>query len=209
MKSKSPPGFPNGVYFDNAATSHPKPVSVYEAINYTLQQVGGNPGRGEHSFSQSATRIIFEARETLAEFFNIPNSRNIVFTSNGTEALNLALKGLLKPGDHVITSGMEHNSVARPLNSLKNSGVNGTVVQCDKQGKLNPADVFKEIKNNTRLIVMIHASNVTGTILTVEEIGEIAAKNGIPLLVDAAQTAGTIPIDVVKSNISLAGVSGA
>jgi cysteine desulfurase family protein len=158
--------------------------------------------------SRSANRIIFEARETIAEFFNIPNSRNIVFTSNGTEALNLALKGFLKPGDHVITSGMEHNSVVRPLNSLKNDGVEVTIVQCDKQGKLNPDDVREEIKKNTRLIVITHASNVTGTILPVDEIGEIAAKKGIPLLVDAAQTAGTIPIDVVKNNISLLACPG-
>jgi len=196
------------VYFDNAATSYPKPPSVYEAINFTLQHVGANPGRGEHSLSQSANRIIFKARETIAEFFNIPNSRNIVFTSNGTEAINLALKGFLKPGDHGIISSMEHNSVVRPLNSLKNDGVNVTIVQCDKQGKLNPDCVFKEIKENTRLIVLTHASNVTGTILPVEEIGEIAAKKGIPLLVDAAQTAGTIPIDVLRNNISLLACPG-
>mgnify|MGYP000657447993 FL=1 len=196
------------VYFDNAATSYPKPPSVYEAINFTLQHVGANPGRGEHSLSQSANRIIFEARETIAEFFNIPNSRNIVFTSNGTEAINLALKGFLKPGDHGIISSMEHNSVVRPLNSLKKNGVNVTIVQCDKQGKLNPDYVFKEIKENTRLIVLTHASNVTGTILPVEEIGEIAAKKGIPLLVDAAQTAGTIPIDVVRNSISLLACPG-
>jgi len=196
------------VYFDNAATSYPKPPSVYEAINFTLQHVGANPGRGEHSLSQSANRIIFEARETIAEFFNIPNSRNIVFTSNGTEAINLALKGFLKPGDHGIISSMEHNSVVRPLNSLKKDGVNVTIVQCDKEGKLNPDYVFKEIKENTRLIVLTHASNVTGTILPVEEIGEIAAKKGIPLLVDAAQTAGTIPIDVVRNSISLLACPG-
>ncbi len=196
------------VYFDNAATSYPKPPSVYEAINFTLQHVRANPGRGEHSLSQSANRIIFKARETIAEFFNIPNSRNIVFTSNGTEAINLALKGFLKPGDHGIISSMEHNSVVRPLNSLKNDGVNVTIVQCDKEGKLNPDYVFKEIKKNTRLIVLTHASNVTGTILPVEEIGEIAAKKGIPLLVDAAQTAGTIPIDVLRNNISLLACPG-
>ena len=196
------------VYFDNAATSYPKPPSVYEAINFTLQHVGANPGRGEHSLSQSANRIIFKARETIAEFFNIPNSRNIVFTSNGTEAINLALKGFLKPGDHGIISSMEHNSVVRPLNSLKNDGVNVTIVQCDKEGKLNPDYVFKEIKENTRLIVLTHASNVTGTILPVEEIGEIAAKKGIPILVDAAQTAGTIPIDVVRNSISLLACPG-
>jgi len=139
------------VYFDNAATSYPKPPSVYEAINFTLQHVGANPGRGEHSLSQSANRIIFKARETIAEFFNIPNSRNIVFTSNGTEAINLALKGFLKPGDHGIISSMEHNSVVRPLNSLKNDGVNVTIVQCDKEGKLNPDYVFKEIKKKYTL----------------------------------------------------------
>ena len=208
VKSKAPPKLSSGVYFDNAATSYPKPPSVYDAINYTLQHVGANPGRGENALTRSANKIIFEARETIAEFFNIPNSRNIVFTSNGTEALNLALKGFLKPGDHVITSGMEHNSVIRPLNSLKNNGVNVTIVQCDKQGKLNPDDVFKEIKENTRLIVITHASNVTGTILPVEEIGEIAKKKGIPLLVDAAQTAGTIPIDIVRNNINLLACPG-
>lgn len=205
---KTPSKLSSGVYLDNAATSHPKPTSVYEAINYTLKQVGANPGRGEHSLSQSANKIIFEARETIAKFFNIPNSRNIIFTSNGTEALNLALKGLLKPGDHVITSSMEHNSIARPLNSLKKDGVNVTVVQCDKQGKLNSEDVLKEIKKNTCLIVITHASNVTGTILPVEEIGELAAKNGIPFLVDAAQTAGSIPIDVKSYHITMLACPG-
>ena len=205
---KTPPKLTGGVYFDNAATSHPKPPSVYEAINYTLRHVGANPGRSEHTLSQFANRIIFGARETIAKFFNVPNSRNIVFTSNGTEALNLALKGLLNPGDHVITSSMEHNSVVRPLNTLKNDGVKVTIVQCDKQGKLNPDNVREEIKKNTRLIVITHASNVTGTILPVEEIGEIAAKKGIPLLVDAAQTAGTIPVDVVKKKISLLACPG-
>jgi len=208
VKFKARSRLSKGVYFDNAATSHPKPPSVYKAVHYTLQHVGANPGRGEHALSQTASRIIFEARETIAKFFNIPDSKNIVFTTNGTGALNLALKGLLKPGNHVITSSMEHNSVTRPLNSLIKEGVKVTPIQCDKQGKFNPDFLRKEIKKNTRLIAITHASNVTGTILPVEEIGELAAKNGIPFLIDAAQTAGTIRIDVISNNISMLASSG-
>lgn len=200
--------FSNGVYFDNAATSYPKPPSVYKAINFVLKHAGANPGRGEHTLSRSASRIVFEARETIANFFNIPNSRNIIFTANGTEALNLALKGILKSGDHVITSSMEHNAVLRPLNSLKKNGVKVTFLQCDKKGKIDFTLISKEIKKNTRLIVMTHASNVTGTLLPIGEIGEIASKKGIPFLVDAAQTAGTIPIDVLNDQISMLACPG-
>jgi len=191
------------VYFDNAATSYPKPSSVYDAINFTLKHAGANPGRAENTFSHFASKIVFDARETIAKFFNIPDSKNIIFTSNGTEALNLALKGILKPGDHVITSSMEHNAIVRPLNSLKKNGIKETIIQCDKLGKLNFNIVKKEIKKNTSLIVMTHASNVTGTIFPIDEVGELASKNGIPFLVDAAQTAGSVPIDVTKSKISL------
>lgn len=198
----------DGVYFDNAATSYPKPPSVYEAVDFTLKNVGANPGRGDYALSQFASRIIFQTRKTIAGFFNISNSRNIIFTSNGTEALNLALKGLLKPNDHVITSSMEHNAVVRPLNSLKKTGVQETVIQCDSYGKLKVSLIRKELRKNTRLIVITHASNVTGTILPIEEIGELAAKNGIPFLVDAAQTAGAIPVDVVKNRISMLACPG-
>lgn len=196
------------IYFDNAATSYPKPPSVYKAVENTLKHAGANPGRGEHSSSQAANRIIFEAREQISKFFNIPDSRNVIFTSNGTDALNLALKGLLQPGDHVITSSMEHNSVLRPLNTLKKIGVNVSIIQCDKEGKLNLNLIKKEIIKSTRLIVLTHASNVTGTILPIDEVGELASKNGIHFLVDAAQTAGVVPIDVMRNHISLLACPG-
>lgn len=196
------------IYFDNAATSYPKPPSVYKAVENTLKHAGANPGRGDHSSSHAANRIIFEAREHISKFFNIPDSRNVIFTSNGTEALNLALKGLLQPGDHVITSSMEHNSVSRPLNTLKNNGVNVSIIQCDTAGKLNLNLIKKEIIKSTRLIVLTHASNVTGTILPIDEVGEIASKNGVHFLVDGAQTAGVIPIDVMQNHISLLACPG-
>ncbi|HHW01376.1 MAG TPA: aminotransferase class V-fold PLP-dependent enzyme [Thermoanaerobacterales bacterium] len=196
------------IYFDNAATTWPKPECVCDAVVNTMKKYGANPGRSGHSMALSAARIVYEARELLAAFFNAESSRNIVFTSNATEALNMAIKGVLKPGDHVITSSMEHNSVARPLFALQRMGVEWDVVKCDLRGMLDPDDVKKAIKPNTRLIAMTHASNLTGTILPVEEVGKIARERGILFLVDAAQTAGIIPIDVQRMNIDLLAFPG-
>ncbi len=196
------------IYLDNAATSFPKPEAVYRAVNDTLQKYGSSPGRGGHKMSMQTERITFGARETIASFFNIPSSSNVIFTFNVTMGINLALKGILKTGDHVITSSMEHNAVMRPLKRLEKEGVAKTVVKCSKEGFLNPKDIEKEIKPNTKLIVITHASNVVGTIMPIREVGEIARKKGIVFLVDAAQSAGLLPIDAQKDNIDILACTG-
>jgi len=196
------------IYFDNAATSFPKPPQVVEAINHFLLHVGANPGRSGHRLAVEAGRIVYEAREVIAQLFNIQDPLRIVFGHNVTEALNLALQGLLHTGDHVITSSMEHNSVMRPLRALERRGVELTVIPCSPEGFLNPAEVEKAIRFSTRLIVLNHASNVTGTLLPIREVGRIARKYGLLLLVDAAQTAGAYPIDVEADFVDLLAFTG-
>jgi len=196
------------IYFDNAATSWPKPPETIAAMQNYLQNIGGSPGRSGHSLSIEAARIIFAAREKLAELFNIPDPLRIVLTKNATEALNIAIFGLLKPGDHVITSGMEHNSVMRPLRLMEARGVRITVIPCDKTGLLDPAQIAGAIEKNTKAIFITHASNVTGTVLPVADIGRIARDHDLVLCVDAAQTAGSYPIDVLDMNIDLLAFTG-
>jgi cysteine desulfurase family protein len=196
------------IYLDNAATSFPKPESVYRAVNDTLRKYGSSPGRGGHKMSLQTERLIFNTRERISSFFNISRSSNVLFTFNVTMGINLSLKGFLKAGDHVLTSSMEHNAVMRPLKRLEKKGITKTVVQCSKEGFLNPKDVEKEIKPNTKLIVITHASNVVGTILPIREVGEVARKKGIVFFVDAAQSAGLLPIDVQKDNIDMLGCTG-
>jgi cysteine desulfurase family protein len=191
------------IYLDNAATSHPKPEAVYRAVEHALREIGASPGRGGYRLAMDATRLVFEAREALAELFGIRDSSRIVFTGSATEALNLAIGGLLRPGDHVVTSTMEHNSVVRPLHLAESRGVEVTRVPCDRRGFLNPRDVAAAVRANTRLIVLSHCSNVTGTIQPIEEIGFLAGKAGVPLLLDAAQSAGLLPIDVRDPGVAL------
>lgn len=162
------------IYFDNAATSWPKPKCVYQAVNNYLQHIGANPGRSGHNASVEAGRIMYAARENIAHLFKGNDPLRVIFTSNITESLNLTLTGLLKPGDHVITSSMEHNSMMRPLRALENDGVELSVIKCDSKGFLDPTDFKKAIKRNTKMIALNHASNVTGTILPVIEAGKIA-----------------------------------
>ncbi|NLK51186.1 MAG: aminotransferase class V-fold PLP-dependent enzyme [Syntrophomonadaceae bacterium] len=196
------------IYLDNAATSWPKPEGVYQAVDDCLRHRGGNPGRGGHRLSLQAGRIILETRELLAQLFNITDSARIIFTGNVTEALNLALKGFLRAGDHLILTSMEHNAVVRPAYRLQDTGVEQTIIPCSREGRLDLATLAKNLRANTRLICVNHASNVTGTIQPIEAIGELAASKGIPLLVDCAQTAGILPIDVVKNKISLLAFTG-
>jgi len=196
------------IYFDNAATSWPKPPETIAAMQNYLQNIGGSPGRSGHRLSIEAARIIFAAREKLAELFNIPDPLRIVLTKNATEALNIAIFGLLKPGDHVITSGMEHNSVMRPLRLMEARGIRITVIPCDKTGLLDPAQIAGAIEKNTKAIFITHASNVTGTVLPVADIGRIARDHDLVLCVDAAQTAGSYPIDVLDMNIDLLAFTG-
>ncbi len=196
------------IYFDNAATSWPKPDATMEAMNRYNEITGASPGRSAHRLSIEAARIIFDTRESLAELFGIGDSLQIVFTKNATEALNIAISGLLKKGDHVITSGMEHNSVMRPLRAMEAGGIELSVIPCSERGEMDPRDITPCIKKNTRAMFLTHASNVTGTITPVAEVGEIAREKGIIFCVDAAQTAGAIPIDAGKMNIDLLAFTG-
>ncbi|MCX8118748.1 MAG: aminotransferase class V-fold PLP-dependent enzyme [Desulfobacterota bacterium] len=196
------------IYFDNAATSWPKPPEVREAMIRFMDKIGANPGRSGHRLSIEAARILYEAREALSKLFNIGDPSRIIFTLNATESINLALKGLLLPGDHVLTSSMEHNSVMRPLRALEKRGVLLSVVPCSPQGELDPQEVERRIRPRTKMIVLNHASNVTGTLLPVREIGKIARAHGILFMVDAAQTAGAYPIDLDDNGIDLLAFTG-
>lgn len=198
----------NIIYFDNAATSWPKPPEIIAAMQDYLQNVGGSPGRSGHRLSIEAARIVFETREKLAELFNVPDPLSIILTRNATEGLNIAIFGFLKPGDHVITSGMEHSSVMRPLRAVEARGVDMTVVPCASDGLIDPGDIVKSIKKNTRAIFITNASNVTGTAMPVADIGKISREHDLVLCVDAAQTAGCYPIDVEEMNIDLLAFTG-
>jgi cysteine desulfurase family protein len=191
-------------YLDNSATSWPKPPVVAEAISQYLTLHGVSPGRSAHSLSLKAARKVFETRELLARFFNNQSSEKVIFSANATHALNTAIKGLLKKGDHVIISSMEHNSVVRPIKYLEDNGlVEVSVAQCDQMGVLDPCQVKNLIRKNTKLVICNHGSNVTGTIQDVAQIGNICKENNILFLVDAAQTAGFIPIDMNGQNIDI------
>ncbi|MHB9095505.1 MAG: aminotransferase class V-fold PLP-dependent enzyme, partial [Eubacteriales bacterium] len=196
------------IYLDNAATTWPKPEETIAAMEDCIRHAGANPGRGGHKMSLSAGRIVYETREAVAKLFKVDDPVRIVFTGNATESLNLALKGLLKPGDHVITSSMEHNSMARPLYVLQKRGVEVTQLQCSPTGTLEPGAVANAIKKNTVAVAILHASNVTGTILPIEEIGRITRANGVFLIVDAAQTAGLLDIDVNRINVDMLAFTG-
>ncbi|MGA2193261.1 MAG: aminotransferase class V-fold PLP-dependent enzyme, partial [Nitrospirota bacterium] len=184
------------IYLDNAATSHPKPEAVYRNMDQVLRHFCANPGRSGHKMAIEAGRIIFEAREKIGRLFNIKHTDRIIFTQNATAALNLAINGLLEPGDHCVTTDMEHNSVLRPLKNISLNGVKVDRVVASEDGFLDPADVSKAIGCDTRLVAITHASNVIGTITPIKEIIEAAHAKGVPVLVDASQTAGTMPIDV-------------
>jgi len=195
-------------YLDNAATSWPKPETVYLAVDHFMREVGGTPGRGGHRREEEAAHIADQTRAAIAELFHAPDPNGVAFTLNATQAINMALKGLLQPGDHVITSSIEHNAMWRPLKALERRGVAVTAVPCAPNGSLDPADVEIAIKPETRLIAMLHASNVLGTILPVTEIGALSRRRGVPFLVDAAQTVGAYPIDMQTMNIDLLAFPG-
>lgn len=196
------------IYLDNAATTYPKPEVVYEAVDRFMRDVGGSAGRSGHRRAVDAGRAVYEARASLAALLGASDPLRLVFTKNATEALNIAIQGLLKPGSHAVTSSMEHNSVMRPLESARAAGASYGVVQCAPDGTLDPAEVEAAITPETSLVVLTHASNVTGTIMPVDRVAEIAASRGIPLLVDAAQTAGRLDIDVERSGIDLLAFTG-
>ena len=187
------------IYLDNAATSRPKPPEVIQAMTDFMNDVCANSGRSGHRLAIQASRMVYETREAIAELFNVTNPLRIVFTMNATESLNLAMCGFLHAGDHVVTSSMEHNAVMRPLRALESQGVEVTVVQCSEQGFLTPDDVKRVIKPNTKMIVLNHSSNVTGSLAPVEEIGSLAKDHGLLFTLDVAQTAGAYPINIQQT----------
>ena len=190
------------IYFDNAATTMRKPDCVIEAVTQAMCSLG-NSGRGVHSGALSASRIIYDTRVALAELFGAESPERIAFTANSTQALNIAIKGILRPGDHVITTALEHNSVLRPLYELEDQGVQLTILPADAMGNICYEDFEKEIRSNTRAIVTTHGSNLTGNLLDIHRIGAIAQKHGLIYIVDASQTAGVFPIDVQKMRIDI------
>lgn len=196
------------IYLDNAATTYPKPEKVYDAVLDCMKNYCANPGRAGHKLAMRAAREIYDARENIAKLFNIDNPMTIVFTNNATDSLNLAIKGVVKKGDHIITTSMEHNSVIRPIKSLEKYGIENTIVECDKDGFLNPDDIKNAIKENTKLIVTTHASNVAGTIVDIKSVGEIAKEKSILYLVDASQTAGVYDINVKDINVDMIAAPG-
>jgi cysteine desulfurase family protein len=198
------------IYFDNAATSWPKPPQVQEAMVAYLQEIGGSPGRSGHRLSIAASRIVGDSRDALAELFGVDDPSRIAFTKNSTEALNIAMLGWLQADDHVLTSSIEHNSVMRPLRYLEAQHlIQLTVLPCSPTtGYLEPVEVRRALKPNTRLVVMTHASNVIGNLLPIGEIGAVVREAGIPLLVDASQTAGAYPINVETLNVDMLAFTG-
>lgn len=196
------------IYLDHAATSWPKPPEVIRAMADYLERSGGNPGRAGHRLSIEAGRIVYDAREAVAELFHAPDPLRVIFTLNATHAINLALCGMLRRGDHVVTSGVEHNSVMRPLRALESKGVSFSAVPCDSDGTLDPGKVAEAMTPATRMVAITHASNVIGTILPVHEIAEVAHRAGALLLLDAAQTAGVLPIDVTAMGVDLLAFTG-
>jgi cysteine desulfurase family protein len=195
------------IYLDNAATSFPKPEAVTQAVARYMTRIGASPGRSSHALGRQADETVFRARETLAALFGVDRSERIVFTANATEALNLAIKGLLSHGGHVITTSLEHNAVLRPLRALAPQGVELTIIRSDG-GPIEPAEVRRSIRPNTKLLVTTFASNVTGALMPVREIGALAREHRIPYLVDAAQAAGAFSINLREIPIDLLAFTG-
>jgi cysteine desulfurase / selenocysteine lyase len=197
------------IYLDNAATSFPKAPGVIEAISGFLATTAANPGRSGHALAMGAQAVVTSTRRGLAALLGAPDPSRVVFTANATDALNQALWGLLAAGDRVITTGVEHNAVARPLRALGDMGVEVTRLACARDGSLDLADLERELRTGTtRLVALTHASNVTGTILPVTDAARLAHEHGALVLIDAAQTAGVLPLDVVAMGIDLLAVPG-
>lgn len=196
------------IYLDNAATSWPKPEAVGQAIVRAMDEAGGNPGRSGHSLAIKADRLVHDARQAVCSLFGIRDASRLVFTLNATWAINLALKGLLKAGDHVVCGAMEHNALARPLQALQAGGVSVSVAETSPETGVSPEAVLACLRPETRLVALNHASNVCGTVNPIAEIGELCARRDIAFLVDAAQTAGSLLIDVAAMHIGLLAFPG-
>jgi cysteine desulfurase family protein len=197
------------IYFDNTSTSFPKPKQVIEAINNYLINIGVNQGRAGYKLAIDAGQIVFNARKKLAKLFGIKNPMHIVFGFNATDTLNLAIKGVVKKGDHVITSSMEHNSVIRPLNELKQSNlISLSIIQAEENGIVNVSEIEKKITDQTRAVIFNHVSNLNSCIQPVKEIGRLCKKHGLTFIVDGAQSAGILPFNINESNIDLYAFTG-
>jgi len=189
------------IYLDHAATAHPKAPGVAEAVADFLRDVGANPGRSAHRLSTEAARIVFRTREAVAALFDGPSSERVVFTANVTEAINTVLYGFLRPGDHVVTTTAEHNALARPLHGLtQRLGIEVTRVATAPDGLVDPADLRRALRPTTRLVALLHGSNVTGVVRPLADV--VAACDGVPVLLDAAQTAGAVPISLRRTPVA-------
>ena len=190
------------IYMDNAATTIQKPDEVKAAVMAAFDSMG-NSGRGASRPSLDASRVIYDTREKLARLFHGGNARQIVFTANSTESLNIAIKGLFEKGDHVITTVLEHNSVLRPLYECEEQGVELTILGCDEKGNISYGELEAAVRMNTKAVVCTHASNLTGNMIDLQKVGEITEKYGTLFVVDASQTAGVYPIDVEKCHVDV------
>lgn len=190
------------IYLDNAATTMHKPQCVIDAVVRAMSSMG-NAGRGANDASLSASRIIYDTRERLCRLFGGTSPKQVVFTNNSTESLNIAVRGLLKPGDHVVTTMLEHNSVLRPLYEMEKNGVRLTVVKSDEKGRVRISDMEDALCDDTKMIVCTNGSNLTGNYVDIESVGKIAKAHGVLFVVDASQTAGVFPIDVERMNIDV------
>lgn len=190
-------------YFDNAATTWPKPNTVVSAAIKCIVKSGANPNRGGYAMAKEAGHVVLETRRELCSFFGTQDPFEYMFVHNTTQALNFAIKGILKPGDHAVASSIEHNSSLRPLNKMKSAGCDVDIVFADKNGYVSPQSIASALKDNTKLLVISHASNVFGSIQPVGEIIEIAHKNGTMVLVDAAQSAGSMPLSIKDINADM------
>ena len=190
------------IYLDNAATTMHKPQQVIDAV-VNAMTTAGNPGRAAHTAALTASRKIYNTRRLIAQLFNAESAENIAFTHNSTQALNIAIKGVLNKGDHVITTQLEHNSVLRPLYEMEQIGAELSFVKSDKQGRIDYSEFEKLIKPSTKAIVCTHASNLTGNVVDIKRVGEIAKKHNLVFIVDASQTAGVVDIDVQDMNINI------
>ncbi|MBU5228382.1 aminotransferase class V-fold PLP-dependent enzyme [Clostridium senegalense] len=191
------------IYLDNGATSFPKAPDVANAISNYITNIGCNINRGAYFDALEAEDTVFETRELLCDLFNFNKCENVIFTPSITYSLNMILKGMLKNKDHIIISSMEHNAVMRPLSSLENDGVTFSKVQCNSLGYLKAVDIENAITPNTKAVVITHASNVCGSILPLKDIGSICKKHNLIFIVDSAQSAGTLNIDMMDLNIDV------
>ncbi|MEW8957053.1 aminotransferase class V-fold PLP-dependent enzyme [Clostridium sp.] len=197
------------IYLDNAATTYPKPETVINSIYNYMSNLGASPGRGSYFNALESSRLVYDCRESLCDIFNFNKAENVIFTSNVTNALNILLKGFIKPDYHIITTSMEHNSVLRPLFELKNSlNLDLDIIPCDSNGLLDLEKFKNTIKDTTKLVVMTHSSNVIGTIEPLEEVGKICNDLGIDFIIDCAQTAGVNKVDFKALNCSALAFTG-